>query len=201
MTNSVFPTFQGWSYHKEITPQWKTNVYESTSGKENRVQKWSYPRYKICLNYNFMTDNSVQSVSLDKGDIEKLQGFFNSVGGNSEDFLFLDELENSCENQVFGVGDASTKEFQLLRSLPDWTEPVNGILTQPTIKVNGTTVSNYTWDNFGRIVFNTAPALDAVLTWSGTYYFRVRFEEEELELSRTFDGLWEGIEVNLITVK
>lgn len=201
MTNNVFPAFQGWSYNKEKVPIWKTNIYEATSGKENRIQKWSFPRYRINLNYNFMTDNSIQSVSLDKGELEKLQGFFNSVGGNCDDFLFYDEVENYCENQTFGVGDGTTKHFQLKRSLPNWVEPINGILEAPVIKVNGTTVNNYSWDNHGNIVFSSAPANNAVITWTGHYYFRVRFENEELELSRTFEGLWEGITINLITVK
>lgn len=201
MTNNIFPTFQGWSYSKEKRPIWKTNVYEATSGKEVRVQKWSYPRYKIILKYNFLTDNAIQSVSLDKGELEKLQGFFNSVGGNCDDFLFFDDVEHSCSNQVFGVGDGSTKVFQLQRSLPNWVEPVRGITSKPTIKIAGVETNAFTWDNYGNITFTNAPANEAALTWSGDYYFRVRFENEELELTRTFEGLWEGIEINLITVK
>lgn len=201
MTNNVFPAFQGWTYNKEKTPIWKTNIYEATSGKENRIQKWSYPRYKISLNYNFMTDNAVQSVSLDKGELEKLQGFFNSVGGPCDDFLFYDEVENTCTDQPFGIGDGTTKTFQLKRALQNWVEPINGILAAPTIKVNGTATNSFSWDNHGYITFSSAPANNAVLTWSGNYYFRVRFENEELKLTRTYEGLWEGITINLITVK
>ena len=203
MSNYIYPTFQGLSCNKEKTPVWKTNIYEATSGMETRISKWSFPRYKISLNYNFMTDNAIQSASLDKGELEKLQGFFNKVGGNFQDFLYYDEVENTCTNQQFGVGNGTEKKFQLKRSLPDWIEPVNGILQAPAIKKNGTAVNvnSFSWDNYGRITFNTAPANNAVLTWSGTYYFRVRFEDEELELTRTWDGLWEGIEVKLITVK
>lgn len=201
MTNYIYPSFQGWSYNKEKKPIWKTNVYEATSGRENRIQKWSYPRYKISITYNFMTDKNVPGVTLDKGDIERLQGFFNKVGGNAEDFLFLDDIENSCTNQTFALGDASTKTFQLLRSLNDYVEPVNGIAEAPHIYIDGVETNAFTWNNNGFITFTTAPAVGAVLSWSGRYYFRVRFENEQLELSRTFEGLWEGIEVNLITVK
>ena len=51
MSNYIYPTFQGLSCNKEKTPVWKTNIYESTSGMETRIQKWSYPRYKISLKY------------------------------------------------------------------------------------------------------------------------------------------------------
>ena len=201
MTNLIYPTFQGWSYNREKTPLWNNIVYEAASGKENRVQKWSYPRYKITLNYNFLTDNNVQSTALVKGDIEKLQGFFNSVGGNSEDFLFFDEIENTCTNQAFGTGDGTTKDFQLMRALPNWVEPVKGITSAPVIKVGGVATNAFTWDYDGTVKFTTAPANNAALTWSGQYYFRVRFLNDELPLTRTFEGLWEGIEVNLITIK
>ena len=75
MSNKIFPEFQGWSIEKTKTPIWKSNVYESESGRETRTQKWSFPRYRIELNYNFITDNSIQSVTLAKGELEKLQGF------------------------------------------------------------------------------------------------------------------------------
>lgn len=201
MTNYIYPTFQGWSYNKDKKPIWKTNVYEATSGRENRIQKWSYPRYRISITYNFLTDNNVPGVTLDKGDIEKLQGFFNKVGGNAEDFLFYDDTENTCTNQVFALGDGTTKKFQLLRALSDYVEPVNGIAAAPHIYLDGVETNAFSWDNNGFITFSTAPAVGVVISWSGSYYFRVRFENEQLELSRTYEGLWEGIEVNLITVK
>lgn len=201
MTNYILPDFQGWSIEKTKTPYWKTNIYEAESGLETRIQKWSFPRYKIRLNYNFMTDNSVKSVSLTKGELEKLQGFFHSVGGPFEDFLFKDDVENSVEKQSFGIGNGIAKQFQLVRSLPNWVEPIRGIVEAPKIYIDGVETTAFTFDNYGLIVFDEAPAEYAVLTWSGTYYFRCRFEDDELELSRTWDGLWERIELNLITVK
>ena len=74
MSNFILPTFQGWSYEKTITPVWDTQTYTSKSGRETRIQNWKFPRYKIAVTYNFMTDNNIESVSLDKGDIERMQG-------------------------------------------------------------------------------------------------------------------------------
>ena len=130
MTNLILPQFQGWSYNKTITPIWNTQTYESESGRETRIQKWKFPRYEIKLNFNFMTDNTTQG-TLDKGDIERLQGFFNAVGGSFEDFLYFDDTENSVENQTFGVGDGQTTKFQLVRKHPYCAEPVNGINEKP----------------------------------------------------------------------
>lgn len=205
MSNYIFPEFQGWAWDKTKTPQWSTTIYEADSGLETRVQKWSYPRYKIKLNYNFMTDDSINSISLTKGELEELQGFFNSVGGTFGDFLFRDDVENTCNGQAFGEGDGSTTEFQLVRSLPNWVEPVKGIVETPTIYIDTgdgpVKTIDFTFDNYGVITFNSAPATGSILSWSGAYYFRCRFDNDELELNRDWDGLWSNIEVDLITVK
>lgn len=201
MSNKLLPTFQGWSFEKTKTPIWKNTIYEADSGKETRCKHWSYPRYSFSLKHTFMTDNAIKSVSLDKGDLELLQGFFNSVGGTFEDFLYLDDVENTAINQAFGVGDGLTIKFQLARSLPNWIEPVKGIIEKPDLFINNVATQDFTFDNTGKIIFSTPPINGSILTWSGQYYFRVRFQEDSIELTRTFEGLWENITINLITVK
>ena len=128
-------------------------------------------------------------------------GFFNSVGGKAEDFLLHDDVENTCLEQVFGVGDGISTDFQLVRSLPDWVEPVQGIVEPPQIFIDGIETTAFTCNANGVVIFEEAPAAGSVLSWSGIYYFRVRFDDDEIELSRTYEGLWESVEVNFITVK
>lgn len=200
MSNFILPTFQGWSYDKTITPVWETQIYTSSSGRETRIQKWKSPRYKISIKFNFLTDNSMQSVSLDKGDIERLKGFFNTLAGAFDDFLYFDDTENYVENQSFGVGDGQTTIYQLVRSLPYYAEAVTGINEKPQIFVNGEEAECEV-DSYGVVTFAEPPEADAVLTWTGNYYFRVRFEDDELDLSRTWQALWENAEIKMITVK
>ena len=196
MSNYVFPSFQGWSWEKTITPVWNTQTYESESG----IQKWKYPRYKISLTYNFLTDNT-SKWQLDKGDIERLQGFFNAVGGSFDDFLYFDDTENSVENQTFGLGNGQQTVFQLVRNHPYWAEPVNGIVEIPQIFIDGVLTTEVSVDPYGVVTFDSPPPADSVLTWTGNYYFRVRFDNDEIELTRTWDGLWESIEISMKTVK
>lgn len=200
MSNYVFPSFQGWSWEKTITPVWNTQTYESESGRETRIQKWKYPRYKISLTYNFLTDNT-SKWQLDKGDIERLQGFFNAVGGSFDDFLYFDDTENSVENQTFGLGNGQQTVFQLVRNHPYWAEPVNGIVEIPQIFIDGVLTTEVSVDPYGVVAFDSPPPADSVLTWTGNYYFRVRFDNDEIELTRTWDGLWESIEISMKTVK
>ena len=200
MSNYVFPSFQGWSWEKTITPVWNTQTYESESGRETRIQKWKYPRYKISLTYNFLTDNT-SKWQLDKGDIERLQGFFNAVGGSFDDFLYFDDTENSVKNQTFGLGNGQQTVFQLVRNHPYWAEPVNGIVEIPQIFIDGVLTTEVSVDPYGVVTFDSPPPADSVLTWTGNYYFRVRFDNDEIELTRTWDGLWESIEISMKTVK
>lgn len=200
MSNYVFPSFQGWSWEKTITPVWNTQTYESESGRETRIQKWKYPRYKISLTYNFLTDNT-SKWHLEKGDIERLQGFFNAVGGSFDDFLYFDDTENSVENQTFGLGNGQQTVFQLVRNHPYWAEPVNGIVEIPQIFIDGVLTTEVSVDPYGVVTFDSPPPADSVLTWTGNYYFRVRFDNDEIELTRTWDGLWESIEISMKTVK
>jgi len=200
MSNYVFPSFQGWSWEKTITPVWNTQTYESESGRETRIQKWKYPRYKISLTYNFLTDNT-SKWQLDKGDIERLQGFFNAVGGSFDDFLYLDDTENYVENQAFGIGNGQETVFQLVRNHPYWAEPVTGIVEIPQIFIDGVLTTEVSVDPYGVVTFDSPPPADSVLTWTGNYYFRVRFDNDEIELTRTWDGLWESIEISMKTVK
>ena len=200
MSNYVFPSFQGWSWEKTITPVWNTQTYESESGRETRIQKWKHPRYKISLTYNFLTDNT-SKWQLDKGDIERLQGFFNAVGGSFDDFLYFDDTENSVENQTFGLGNGQQTVFQLVRNHPYWAEPVNGIVEIPQIFIDGVLTTEVSVDPYGVVTFDSPPPADSVLTWTGNYYFRVRFDNDEIELTRTWDGLWESIEISMKTVK
>lgn len=201
MSDYVFPTFQGWSYEKTITPVWNTQIYEHENGLETRIQKWKYPRYTIKIEYNFLTDDTIETTNLDKGEIEKLEGFFNMVGGTADDFLFFDDTENSVENQSFGVGNGQDTEFQLLRAHPYWVEPVLGIVEIPEIYIDGELCTEVSVDAYGTVTFDEPPAADTTLTWTGNYYFRVRFTDDELELSRTWQGLWEGISIEMKTVK
>jgi len=200
MSNFTFPKFQGWSWDKTLTPVWNTQTYESESGRETRIQKWKYPRYKIKLTYNFLTDNTIKG-HLEKGDIERLEGFFNAVGGQFDDFLYFDDTENSVENQSFGVGNGQETVFQLVRNHPYWAEPVNGIVEVPEIFIDGVKTTEVSVDAYGVVTFDNPPPADSVLSWTGNYYFRVRFDDDEIELTRTWQGLWESIEVSMKTVK
>jgi hypothetical protein len=74
----------------------------------------------------------------------------------------------------------------------------------PLIYIGGvlkTTPTDYSIGSTGLVTFTSPPASAAVLTWTGTYYRRVRFEEQSLSAERIFSGLWEANSIPLLSVK
>lgn len=60
------------------------------------------------------------------------------------------------------------------------------------------TVTDYALDSIGRATFATAPLLNALLTWTGSYYWRVRFDDDRLAFHKMFKDLWELKKLPLI---
>lgn len=53
----------------------------------------------------------------------------------------------------------------------------------------------------GRVVFPTAPASGAVLGWTGTFYWRCRFVQDQLEFNQFMSRLWNLRTLEFVTVK
>ena len=107
------------------------------------------------------------------------------------------------------VGDAVSTQFQLARTIGPSGKAFDIIqnlqATPSALRVNGAPQSlgtDYSLSSTGVVTFATAPALNAALTWYGTFYFLCQFIEDTLgDLARVgtvptigdptnFDGLW-----------
>jgi hypothetical protein len=88
----------------------------------------------------------------------------------------------------------------------DGFEPVTEV-NPATLAVfdNGTQLaqdgSAYTLVSGGGILFASAPAGGHVLTWSGDYFRRVRFAADEFDFDRLFSQMWDGKQIDFISVK
>ena len=292
MSQLLFPDLNGktWNYSKSVV---RNNIIQtSSSGIETRIQFWRYPKYLITINYEVLTDESfIDTGGLVAGDLETVFGFYNQVGGTLEDFLYRDPVDNTVENQAFAIGDGVTTQFQLIRTVGGFNEPVYGVgdstlvfvnnelantdalftgtpqpiagsklsmlnppangtevrFTDGTVAIttvglvggqhyfiinrtstdfqvslthNGTpviinhetgnvrlytivtgsdcTVSNIS--NFGVVTFTSPPPSNYRLTWSGGYYFRVRFVDNQLDTKGFLKSVWACDSINLTTV-
>ena len=196
MSDLVYPVLPGLMFGATKAPIWSTVLKTAASGREYRASLFQVPRYRYTLQYEFLRDQVAYT------ELPTLLSFFNQVGGNWDSFLFSDPDDNAVTAQAFGIGDGTTLVFQLVRTLGSFVEPVYCPQAGASIYVNGTltggaTVSTAT----GLVTFTTAPAGGAALTWSGSSYWRCRFDLETLEFSKFMQDLWDAKRVTLITVK
>lgn len=196
MSEAVFPSLIGQEWPVNKTPAFHNIIQKSVSGKRKALALMSYPLWTFKVSYSFLSDNGTPN-----DDIHTLMGFFLARQGNFDDFLFDDKSDNLATDQTFGVGDGATTQFQLVRNYGGFIEPVLGLKGTPTIKVNGITVVPSTVSTKGKVTFSSPPAAGAMLTWSGGFYYRVAFVQEETEFENFMQGLWANRSLELITVK
>lgn len=160
----------------------KTKLQEAVSGREARASFMAYPKYKIELQFDYL--------SLD--DWKTLCGFFKLRRGRWDSFLFDDAQDNAVTDQVIGTGNGSNKVFQLVRTVGGYTEPVENVKGTPAIKINGVTQgSGYTISATGVVTFTTAPSNGASIAWTGGFYYRCRFNQDEADFVETMRRFFE----------
>ncbi len=183
MTLLVFPTLDGLELNLSKRPEFNTAVFESVSGYESRVQLRRYPKYTFTLNFEFLIENR------DERQLSELMGFMLEHGGKYGAFLFTDPTDNAVTDCVIGTGDGNTTLFQLARPLRNFAEPVENVNGHPVLMLDGieqVRAVDYSLSTTGRVEFLLAPPADgAVISWTGQFYYRVRFAED----SYNFDQL------------
>lgn len=195
MSNAVFPTLPGLKWGVIKKPMWSTKVQRAASGKELRASFYSYPEYQYTLSYEVLRGNGL-------GEIQQLIGFFNARQGSFDSFLYRDPDDNSITSQSFGLGDGVQTKFQLVRLYGGFVEPVLALNGTPSIYVNGTlTTTGFTIDSYGLVTFTTPPAVGAVLTWTGQFYWRCRFIQDSTEFEQFLYQLWSNKLVEFKTLK
>lgn len=182
MSNAVFPSgLIGKSWGSTKTPSFKTKIQESVSGRESRAAMMAYPLWTFKVSYEYLSPV----------DLSALAGFFLARKGQADSFLFDDVNDNAAVNQSIGAGDGSNKYFQLARSLGGFIEPCENLNGSPSIFINGTLSTDYSLSSTGLITFTTAPSPGALITWSGSYYFRCRFMQDTSEFSEFLSQFYE----------
>lgn len=199
MSNLVFtpPPFLGWSVFK--SPEMKTIVQSAASGKTTRAQLWANPIWHFKLTWEILKDGNATP-----SDFQTLVDFYLARGGSFDTFLYTDPTDNAVTNQSFGTGDGVTTSFQLVRTWSAFAESVQNINGAPTIKKNAVTLTagvDYSINSTGVVAFSVAPAAAAALTWTGSFYYRLRFEKDLQEFENFMFNLWSLKVLELVTEK
>jgi uncharacterized protein (TIGR02217 family) len=199
MSNAVFPTLAGISWGIVKAPQWNTRVQRSISFMETRIAFASLPQWRWSVPFQFLR-------VADPFEYQTLASFYNDRKGRWDSFLYSDPVDSSVTDMNFGTGDGSTTQFQLGRRLlaGGLLEPIYNVLVLTNIKKNGvvqTNPANYSISATGLVTFGAAPANGAALTWTGTYYWRVRFDQDAADFSEFANGFWSLGELAFVSVK
>lgn len=205
MSSLIFPAVAGISGLKVTRNyEWKTAVQEAISGKDTAVSLRQYPLVNYELVVTLLRHNLVPS------ELLQVQGMYNSLKGRGDTFLYSDPEFNTitpaqiAQYGVFGTGDGSTLIFQLLATFQNSGGPGGPELIQngnpanwstAILYDNGTPISaaNYAIGPTGIVTFGAghAPAAGHTLSWSGSWYYRCRFLEDEIVWEKFMTvGLW-----------
>lgn len=198
MGNAVFPTFPGLKWGRKKTAVWSTGTQKSASGREFRTAYYTYPQWRFSLSFEVLRTKA--SVN----ELEKLAGFFNARKGSFESFLYEDPADNAVTDQPVGNTVQGVARYQLVRSMGGFIEPVSAVKERPAVKVGGTALAygrDYTVTDKGVLVFNTPQPPGRPITWTGGFYFRVRFTSDMVDFENVLGSLWAAKKIEFTSVK
>ena len=179
MSNAIFPTLAGLAFGTLRNPVWSTQVVDSASGRQYALGKRLYPLWHFRLPFEVLRASGGWT------EWQSLVGFINARRGRLDDWLYLDPRDNAATNEAFGTGDGSTTTFALTRTLGGFIEPVGAVATgSAVVKVAGVTTAVTYNSTLDSVTFASPPAAGAALTWSGTFYFRCRFLQDEISFEQ-----------------
>jgi uncharacterized protein (TIGR02217 family) len=145
----------------------------------------------MTLQYEFLRSSTTYA------EFQTLLGFFLQRKGSFDSFLLNDPDDSSVTDQALGTGNGSTTDYQLLRTFGGFVEPLWWPNVITNVKVNGVNAS-YTHLGNGVVRITPAPANGASITWTGTYRFRCRFVQSQLEVAKFMHQLWKAKKVEMV---
>jgi uncharacterized protein (TIGR02217 family) len=201
VTSQVYPTLSGLTFDVARTYVWHTEVQRALSGKRSTVGYMLFPLVHFELTYSILRDDITPS------DLKALVGLFNLCQGQYDTFLFTDPDFNTIPTSApatfatVASTDTTSTIYQLVATYENSGGPGNLELIQnlngtPLIYGNGTLISNthYTINPSGNpaggVQFSTLPSTGTVLSWSGAFYYRCAFDDDQMKDLVKFMNQW-----------
>ncbi len=200
MSNAIFPVLPGLEWNSVKAPIWNSRIQQSTGLYELRASYTALPLWKWTLSYEFLRQYGTLT------EFATLVGFFNARQGKFDSFLYSDPNDNTIDAATpfqFATGDGVTHIFQLTRPIVAGgvVEPVYNLNGAPAIYKAGVLQSSgYSITN-GAVNFTSAPAGGAALAWTGSYYWRVRFDMDSAEFTNFLNQYWLAKSISLMSIK
>lgn len=188
------------SYGSRGGPGFSTNIIETDSGAEQRVQRWSQPKHAYDVSWGVKSLN----------DLATIRNFYIARNGCAYAFRYKDWMDYTSSttgmssvvntDQQIGTGDGAQTNFQLVKKyingpstvIRTITKPVSGSVVVALNGVNqttGWTVNTST----GVVTFTSAPGVGVVVTAGFQFDVPVRFGKEiDQQLAQQIDGYDNG---------
>lgn len=195
MSDVLLPTLAGLSWDTTKAPELNTQIQRSVSLSELRTSFTSTPVWHFTRSYDVLRETTGNT------ELKSLGGFFLARYGAWDSWLFADPDDSVALLESFGTGDGVTTAFQLRRAFGVFSESCKNVAAAPLIYKNSvlqTVTTHYTVSSTGLVTFVAAPTNGHALTWSGTYYFRCRWEKDVQEYAQFMRQLWEAKSVDFI---
>ena len=160
----------------------------SGSGKTRSMTNQLYPQWII----------SAKLLHLTREEANELMGFVALLKGNYEPFLWLDPED--YEEKGVQLPMVTPGVYQAVMRIGGYTEPVDYI-ENVTVYIDGTKQSSgYSVTN-GTVKFSTPPSANSKVTADYTYYWKVRFAQDEMEIQNIFVNLNDSKNFKMVSAR
>lgn len=180
-------------------PRFSTEIVTTDGGHEVRNSRWAYPRHVFEFN---LAPNT-----RDSQDFLEFRDLYYAAGGAFETFRFKHWADFEGENELLGIGDGLTTEFQLVRNYTRGAVTRQRKITRPvadTVAVyrNGILVGGAGIDyDTGIVTIAPAPAIGQQITADFEFDIPVRFMDDEIEMVGVTDTLEQPVSISLFEVR
>lgn len=152
-------------YPLKLTPRWNTHITDIEGGKEERNQKWLFPRYDVEVSYPSW---------LETWEMQVLYDFYMAQKG-AKDAFFIYALSPAGvpmnhKTQYIATADGSTTVFDL----PGKYTSSQSIYGNGSPETGVTILTGGGGGNSDRVQFASAPSAGTVLTCDFRGYLRIR---------------------------
>ena len=188
-----------------VAPEFSTSVLTTASGHERRNSLWSDARIHFDVGPGIRSEN----------ELAELIAFFRGRRGAARGFRISDPFDFSSNgmtgsptmlDQLIGVGDGLTADFQLTKAYGTETDPQKRRITRPRsetviVSIDGSVTTNWSVSQTGLLSFSTAPTLGAEIRAGFLFDVPVRFAEDRIDISASNFRSGEAPSIPLIEVK
>lgn len=173
------------SYGSSGGPKFKTTIFTSDSGREQRNIDWSEARCEYNVSHGIKS----------RQEMDELRAFFYSRAGRAYGFRYKDWADFRAANQTIGVGNGVQTQFQVMKTYVSGSNSYGRVLkklvagTLTGVTVNAAPATHTVNNNTGVITFSTPPANGHIVAFSLVEFdVPVRFDTDHLDAEHDF---WE----------